>query len=66
MSEETTTAMQAAVTQARKKRRCAVYKEEAIAENAVLKMRVHELETELKYFRELPTMRRIVFAIRGR
>jgi hypothetical protein len=49
-----------------KRRRCSMYKDEVVAENAALKIRVHELETRIRNFRELPTMRRIVFAIRGR
>lgn len=49
-----------------KKRRCSMYKDEVVAENAALKIRVHELETRIKNFRELPTMRRIVFAVKCR
>ena len=49
-----------------KKRRCSMYKDEVVAENAALKIRVHELETRIRNFRELPTMRRIVFAVKCR
>lgn len=47
-----------------KKRRCSMYKDEVVAENAALKIRVHELETRIRNFRELPTMRRIMFALK--
>jgi len=49
-----------AVTQ--KRRRVKAFKEEVVAENAVLKIKIHELETWIKNFKQLPTMRRIMFA----
>ena len=41
------------------------FKEDVIRENELLKMRVHQLEVALKGFQEMPTMRRIVWAVKG-
>lgn len=45
-----------------KRVRVKAFKEEVVAENAVLKIKIHNLETWIKNFKQLPTMRRIMFA----
>lgn len=55
-----------ALSERPKRKRYEPTKSEVVAENAALKIRVHELETRIKNFRELPTMRRIVFAVKCR
>lgn len=48
-----------------KHKRVRAYKEDYINENALLKMRVHQLECDLKKFTAMPTMRRITWACKG-
>lgn len=40
-------------------------KDEYVKENTQLKIKVSQLEAELRKFSEMPTMRRIVWAIKG-
>ncbi len=55
----------ATVEPVRKPVRVRAFKEDIAAENVLLKMRVHQLECDIKRFVEMPTMRRIVWAWKG-
>ena len=44
-------------------KRVRMFKDDVVAENERLKMRVSELEKWIKNFKELPTMRRVMLAI---
>lgn len=48
-----------------KPRRVRAFKEDVVKQNTLLEMRVHQLECELKAFKEMPTMRRIRWAFTG-
>lgn len=40
-------------------------KSDYVTENVILSMRVHQLECELRKFKTMSTMRRIVWAVKG-
>lgn len=46
-----------------KRKSTVILKDAYVKENEQLKIKLHELQTYIKNFREMPTMRRVIFAV---